>query len=141
MECARDRTVFPSRFSACGSQLANLELAHLVGQGLARPGDVAVDLVFDLVARERGIFFHVGDRLVAGPVLVVNSGVDDQSRAAKRIVVKPAKLGVGVRIESDLAGEPFAVKCPALVERREVEIAAEWPRLAFPADVIRARAP
>jgi len=33
-----------------GAQLADLAIANLVGQGLARPGDVAVDLIETLVA-------------------------------------------------------------------------------------------
>ena len=107
------------------ADLADLQLADLVGQGLAGPGDVAVDLVLDLVARQRRVLLDVVDGPGATPSLLVHAGVDHEAGAAEGVVVEPAEVGVGVGVEADLARQPLAVECPALVERREVEIAAE----------------
>ena len=61
------RSASPSAFSARRAQLLDLQLAELVGERLARPGDVAVDLGLDLVERQRGVRGHVVDRLLARP--------------------------------------------------------------------------
>src|SRR5947207_3172766 len=43
-----------------GAKAADFELAELVGQRLRGPGDVAIDLVDDVLARERGVLLHEG---------------------------------------------------------------------------------
>src|SRR4051812_23400866 len=53
------------------SDLANLEFANLVGEGLAGPGDVSIDLALDLEPGNGRVCLEVGDGLVAGPALVV----------------------------------------------------------------------
>ena len=57
-------------------QLADLELAQLVGQRLAGVGDVAVDLGVDIGVGQGRIVLHEGDRLLLGPAL----GVDARCR-------------------------------------------------------------
>src|SRR5215218_8704235 len=57
-------------------QPRQLHAADHVGQGLAGPGDVAVDLVLDVGAGEGGVGQQVVDRLVAAPAEGVQAGVD-----------------------------------------------------------------
>ena len=61
-----------------GPQASDLELADLVGQRLARPDQVSVHLVGDVVDRERAVLGHELDRLRARPAQGVHPGVDHQ---------------------------------------------------------------
>ena len=85
--------------------LPDLQLADLVGQGLAGPGDVAVDLVLDLVAGERRVLLHVLDGLGPAPALVVHAGVNHQAGTAQGVVIEPAEDGVRVGVQADLPGQ------------------------------------
>ena len=84
----RRSNLSPSSFSALRAQLADLQLADLVGQRLARVGDVAVDLGIDIGGGQRGIVGHEGDRLLLGPALGVDAGVDHQPRRAPHFVAR-----------------------------------------------------
>ena len=67
------------------AQPSDLELADLVGEGLARPGDVAVDLVDDVVLGQGGVVEHEVDRPLARPAEGVHAGVDDEPAGAPRV--------------------------------------------------------
>src|SRR3954471_6621827 len=54
-------------FFGAGAEGADLELADLVGAGLAGPADVAVYLGSDVGLAEGGVGFHVVDRLLTRP--------------------------------------------------------------------------
>ena len=54
-----------------------LELADLVGQGLAGPTNIAVNFRLDTGVVDAGVVMEELDHLVAGPVLGVDAGVDD----------------------------------------------------------------
>src|SRR4029450_2293099 len=58
-----------------------LEAADHVGQGLAGPGDVAVDLVLDVGPGEGGVGQQVADRLVAAPAALGPAGVGHHAGA------------------------------------------------------------
>ena len=112
------------------AQLLDLQLADLVRQRLARPGDVAVDLVDDVELGLRRVRLEVVDRLLPRPVLVVHAGVDDEPHGAPHLVGELAELVVGVLVEAHLLAEALAVEAPALDERGGLEVAAELRQLA-----------
>jgi len=58
--------------------------AEFVSQGLAGPTDVAIDLRGHFVIRQRGMARQVVDGC-AGPMHVMNAGVDDQARRAPHL--------------------------------------------------------
>jgi hypothetical protein len=92
--------------------LAGLELTDLVSQGLAGPGDVAVDLVLDLITGQCGVLRYVGERLIVCPLFVVQARVNNQPSTSQRVVVEPAKRSVRIGMKPDLAGQPLAVQGP-----------------------------
>ena len=57
---------------------------------------------------------------------MVHAGVDHEAGTPQGVVVESAEDGVRICIQPDLAGQRLAVERPALVEGREVEVAAEW---------------
>src|SRR4029077_9450724 len=63
----------------------DLELTELVGEGLPGPGDVAVDLVDDVVGGEGGVLEHDPDRFAARPAEGVHPGVDAQPARAPAV--------------------------------------------------------
>src|SRR5437764_6513149 len=95
---------------------SDLQLADLVRQGLTWPGDVAVDLILDLVAWKRSVLLHVIDGLGAGPALLMYPSVDHQPGAPQGIVVELTEDGVSVGVEADFTGQGFTVEGPCLVE-------------------------
>src|SRR5262249_24212671 len=97
------------------------ELADLVGQRLTGPDDVAVDLIGDLVAGDRGIGFEVRDRAVAGPPLRVTSCIHYEPAAPRGVVDEPAELGKGVAVQPDLARQALGVEGPSFVKSGDVE--------------------
>src|SRR5690606_14792971 len=61
------------------AQVQQGAVADVVGQRLARPGDVAVDLVDHVDLRQRGMAGQVVDRLLPAPAVLVQPGVDHQA--------------------------------------------------------------
>ena len=120
----------PSVLLGASAQLLDLQLAELVGERLARPGDVAVDLRLDLVERQRGVRGQVVDGLLARPAHRVDAGVDDEAAGAPHLVGQPAEVAVGIRVDARLEAQPLAVEPPALAERRDVGVAAEIRQVA-----------
>jgi len=118
------------------AQLLDAQLADLVGERLPGPGDVAIDLVDDVVLALRGVRLEELDRLLARPALVVQAGVDDEPHGAPHLVGELAELVVGILVEPHFLAEALAVQRPALDERRRLEAAAE-PRLV--AEFLRER--
>src|SRR5690606_13073322 len=64
------------------AQVAQRAIADVVGQRLARPGDVTVDLVLDVELRQCRVAGQVVDRLLPRPALRMQAGVDHQARRA-----------------------------------------------------------
>ena len=131
MEAARIE--FCAERSLClGAQAADGELAQLVGQGLAGPADVAIDLGPDLVQRQRGVRREIIDRLLAGPAVAVQAGVDHEARRAPHFVALLAEPLVGRAIDAHLDPEPFGVQAPTLAIAGKIQAAAEArERFAF----------
>ena len=120
----------PQLFRRALAQLFDLELADLVGRGLAGPGDVAVDLVHDVEIGFRGVVLEELDRLLARPSLFVHAGVDDEADGAPHLVGELAEFVVRILIEAHLISETFRIQAPALDERRRLEIAPEFRQFA-----------
>lgn len=71
------------------AQFENPELPDLVGSGLARVGDVAIEL--GLGPSGRGFpEFEVGQCLFAGPPFGVKAGIDHQTRGAEEFEAQVA---------------------------------------------------
>ena len=113
------------RLLGLGAQRLDPELADLVRQRLARPGDVAVDLVVDVEIALAGVLLEVVDRLVARPLERVHAGVDHQAHRAPHVVVQLADLREVVLVQAEVVAELLAVQRPAFDEGRVVGIAAE----------------
>ncbi len=65
-------------------QFLDFELADFVGERLARPGNVAVNLAGGVVFGGGDVGQKIVDGLLSSPVLVVHSGVDTR-RTARHI--------------------------------------------------------
>ena len=90
----------PERRLRLVAQAADGQLADLVGERLARNGDVALDLGGGVGLRLSRIVEHVLDRLVAGPTLGMDAGVDDQPHRAQHLVVQIAEALIGVGVHA-----------------------------------------
>src|SRR5262245_38003537 len=95
------------------AQRPDAQIAHLVAERLARPGDVALDLGFDVRGRERRVRDHVLDRLLASPALGVQAGVDHQAHRAQLLVVETTEPLVRIGEQTELAAEVLGVQRPA----------------------------
>ena len=102
-----------------------MQLADFVRQGLARPGDVAVDFGTHLVQRQGRIRRHELERLLAAPAFGVDAGIDHQPGRPPHLVGQATKIGIRIGIKTHLDAEVFAVKRPAFPEGGDVEIAPE----------------
>ena len=106
------------------------EFAELVGQSLAGPADVPVDLRLHLVLRQGRVGGEIVDGLPARPALLVKPGVDHQSRGAPHLIGQPPEMLVGGAIDPHLDTEPFGVEAPALSIPGKIGVAPELrPRL------------
>ena len=103
------------------AQFEDLQFSHLVGQGLARPGDVAGHLDVDIDRRQGGVLDETDLGLVDRPVLGVEARVGHQPAGPPHLVGQPAKQFIGVAIEPHLLAEPFRVKAPALAIGVEID--------------------
>src|SRR5215207_8500351 len=70
------------------SERLDLALTQLVGQGLARPADIAVGLDHGIRLGQSGDVTQEVDRALALPAEGVESGVDDQSSGAPGLAVE-----------------------------------------------------
>src|ERR1044072_7372842 len=91
-----------------------------VAARLARTGAVAFDLRRGHGLRIAAAVGHPLDGLIAGPALVVNSGVDDHPPGSEQGRLQEADATPGiVLIHADLVGELFRVEAPAFSIARE----------------------
>src|SRR5207245_3498780 len=80
------------RALGAGAEILDLELADLIGQGLAGPGDITVDLVGD-VDFGLGVILHEKvDRSLPVPAHRVYSRVDHQAHRAPHLVSELPEL-------------------------------------------------
>ena len=93
----RSSNLGPSVVSASFRKRQDRQLAELVGERLAGPADVAIDLRLDLVLGERGVAREIIDRLLARPALVMDAGVDDEPCRAPHLVALAPNSSYGVR--------------------------------------------
>ena len=74
---------------------------------------------------EGGIVVEEALRLLAGPALRVDAGVDHQPRRAPHLIGEHAEPLVGGAVEAHLVSQPLAVECPAFAIGGNVGVAAE----------------
>src|SRR5215472_9015977 len=91
----RANVEFVAEFFLCASaKFENFELADLVRQRLAGPCDVAIDFGLDAGLVDGRVIVEEVDHLLAGPVLRVHAGVDDEADGAPDVALEPAVVGV-----------------------------------------------
>ncbi len=64
--------------------------------------------------------------LVAGPVVGVDAGVDDETDGAPDVAFQASVVGVGVLVEADIFAEALGVESPAFAIGRVVTVFAEF---------------
>src|SRR5436190_2149894 len=96
------------------AQAVDLAVADLVAAGLTGPGAIAVDLAGHLLGRGAVGFGEPSDRMVAGPALGVEAGVDDEAAGAEgdRLEVAEAAERIAL-IDSELVAQLLGVERPA----------------------------
>src|SRR6202158_527063 len=112
-----------------GAQLADFELAELVGEGLAGPDNVAIDFDGDVLIGLAGVVLEKLDGLLARPVHRVHPGVDHQPHRAPHFVAELAKFGVRIGVQPDVFAEPFAIQRPALDKGGVAHVLAKFRRV------------
>ena len=98
----------PSAFSARARSSRHLVVTEQVAERLRRVREVAVDLAHGEALSTPPSVAHVGDRLVARPVVGVNAGVDDEARGAEELRLKVAVALVRILVEPQVVAEPSA---------------------------------
>ena len=118
----------PSSALGAGAQLLDLQFADHVGGRLAGIDDVAFDRLDDPALGVGAIVLDILDRLLAGPALVVEAGVDHQPDRAVELQLQTAEVAVGIGILPHLLAQFLRIKPPAfaigavaaeLAERRD----------------------
>ncbi len=112
-------------FFGAGAEVADFELADLVSEGLAGPGDVAVHFGDDVELGLGAAGEEVIDGLLAGPFLVMDAGVEHEADAAPEVIDELAEVIVRVAVETEFVAEGLGVEGPAFDISGEVEVAAE----------------
>ena len=112
-------------------QLLDLERPDLVGEGLAGPDDVAVDLDDQVVLGRRRVLDEEVDGLLPGPAEGVHAGVEDEPARPHQLGVERAVALVRVLVEPELVAEALAVEAPALDVRGAGEALAAEVRQAL----------
>ena len=105
---------FSQLFLSPGAEFLNLQHAHLVGARLTGRDDVTFYFGFDFFFTHSCFLAHIGDRLVAGPALCMNTGINDQPYTAEKFVPEASQVSKRiVVVPPGLFCQPFAVKRPS----------------------------
>jgi hypothetical protein len=129
VEAAQVETRTQRRFRAL-AQLDDLQFADLVGERLARPGNIAIDFGANLVHRQCG----VRRPEIAGPPRAsshrVHAGIDDQAASPPHLVDQAPKALIRGMVDAHFLAELFAVERPAFAERVREEARAKLRQVA-----------
>src|SRR5210317_1971820 len=125
-----DVEVFAEPEFTAFAQFQDFQLADFVSQRLARPGNVTVDFIDDVMFGFCRIAAEKVDRLVAAPTAKMNAGVDDQADRAPHVIGKLAESRIGILIQAQFGAETLAVQGPAFDKRGETRIAAKIRQVA-----------
>ena len=101
------------------------DLTDLVGRGLARPADIALQFGLDVQRGEGGVVAETGAGLLQIPAQPVDTGVRHQPAGAPHLVAEAAEPLIGGAVEAHLLPEEFGVQAPALDEGGDVDAAPE----------------
>src|SRR4051812_34693556 len=115
----------PKAAFGVGPQLTDLALTQLVRQRLARPSDVAIHFIDDVVVGHHGVLAQKGDGAVPTPAECVDARVHHQPTGPPGVEIETPQPLKRTREETELVGEPFRVKAPTLDERRHPDVLAE----------------
>src|SRR5687768_7884075 len=113
---SRQVELVPHPLLRAGAEFPDLQLAHLVAQGLAGPGHITLDLGnMPLVLGFAPFILSLKDQgLLPGPSLRMQAGVDDQADGPMYIAEKHAEILVRIGVKPKLLAEALRVKRPAL---------------------------
>ena len=115
----------PERLLGACAQLADLELAELVGERLAGDGHVALGLRDAARLAGGTVRLDVVEHLLARPALGVQARVHHQADRAEQLALEAAEILVRVGIHSEVRPERLGVEAPALAVGRVAAEAAE----------------
>src|SRR5437773_104213 len=121
---------FAKRRLRLGSQGLDLELTYLVGQRLARPYVIPIDLRNGRCIGDSGIVDQIADRLLACPPERMNTGIHDKPAGAKHLRGQVAELRIGIAIEPQLFAEAFRIERPALAVGGQEKLSAKCRQIA-----------
>ena len=107
------------------AQLADLELADLVGERLARDRHVAFGLGDATRLGGGAVRVHVIEHLLAGPALRVQARVDDEADRAPQFAFEAAEVLVRVGVHAEFLAQRFRIQAPAFAVRGVPAEAAE----------------
>src|ERR1700740_1892525 len=96
-----------------GAKAQDRQLAELVSKGLSGPGDLTIDLCFDLMLSKGGVIGKIIDRLLARPAILMDSRIDHETGSAPHVVAELAELLRRRPVDAELVTEPFTVKPPS----------------------------
>ena len=88
------------------AQFEDVQLPQLVGQSLSRPRNIAVGFSLHVGLVFGGVLVKVVNHLLAGPVFVVDSGIEHQANGAQQFVRETTEVRIGVLIQADLFAGP-----------------------------------
>src|SRR6266516_5410013 len=123
-------------FRAC-AELAHLVVAQQVAESLRRGREISIHLALGEPVVDATLLGHIGDGLVARPVVGVAPGVHHETRGAEEPRLQVAEMLVRILVKTHVVAERFGIQCPALgVGNVEARLRAPWMQ-AF--DLVRAR--
>src|SRR5712692_9060999 len=108
------------------AQLANLALPELVGQGLPRPHDVAVDLNGDVLIGLSGVVLEELNRMVPRPAHRMHPRIHHEAHRPPHFVAELPEFRVGIFVHSQVFAEALGIQPPAFHERRITDMLAEF---------------
>src|SRR5271165_1989565 len=95
-------------------QFQYLQLTHFVRERLGRPRDISIGFGLNARLVNRRMVMEILHNLLTRPVLVVQSGIDDQPNRAQHLIFQAPKIAVRILIEPDFLPEPLGIQRPTL---------------------------
>ena len=115
-------------FGQC-AKFTDFYLTHFIGQCLARPEDIAVNLSTNVVKRKGRINSHKINRLITCPAHGVHAGIHYQSQCTPHFIAQAAEITVGIIIHSHFQAKPFGVERPSLTVCRKSRYSSEFGQI------------
>ena len=100
-------------------------MANFIGEGLGRPGDVAIDLEACARFAGAGVVHHKLQCLLSRPIFPVQSDVHHQAHRAEQFRIQAAVVLVRLGVKAELSAQAFRVKRPTFSEGIVIDEAPE----------------